>query len=111
MRPRFFLPLLRRFPRSGSVALLLGTLVGCQQRAPHEAVAMRPNILIIYADDLGYGDVSANGQGKIATPNIDALAKSGVRFTNGCATSATCTPSRFALLTGTYPLYDCTAFR
>ncbi|WP_324672770.1 arylsulfatase [Hymenobacter sp. GOD-10R] len=76
----------------------------CQQRTTHETAATtKPNVLIIYADDLGYGDVSANNQGKIATLNIDKLAASGVRFTNGYATSATCTPSRFALLTGTYP--------
>lgn len=83
--------------------LLLSALAGCQQRTTTKAANPRPNILIIYADDLGYGDVSAKGQGKISTPNIDTLAKSGVRFTNGCATSATCTPSRLALLTGTYP--------
>ena len=66
-------------------------------------LAQKPNILIIYADDLGYGDVSAYKQGILKTPNIDNLAKSGRRFTNAYATSATCTPSRFALLTGTYP--------
>lgn len=63
----------------------------------------KPNIIIIYMDDLGVGDVSAYGKGDLQTPNIDKLAMGGVRFTNGYATSATCTPSRFALLTGTYP--------
>jgi len=63
----------------------------------------KPNILIIYADDLGYGDVSAYKNGTLQTPNIDKLAQGGIRFTNGYSTSATCTPSRFALLTGKYP--------
>lgn len=63
----------------------------------------RPNVIIILADDLGCGDVSAYKKGIIKTPNIDKLANGGVRFTNGYATSSTCTPSRFALLTGTYP--------
>jgi len=62
-----------------------------------------PNIIIIYADDLGYGDVSFNGGTELITPNLDKLANGGVRFTNGYATSATCTPSRYALLTGQYP--------
>ena len=62
-----------------------------------------PNIVIIYTDDLGYGDISANGAKHINTPNIDLLASSGLRFTNGYASSATCTPSRYALLTGEYP--------
>ena len=61
-----------------------------------------PNIVLIYTDDLGYGDVSCNGYAAIQTPNIDKLAKNGVRFTNAHATSATCTPSRFSLLTGKY---------
>ena len=61
-----------------------------------------PNILVIYADDLGYGDVSAYGAGSIATPNIDRLAKGGLRFTDAHAAAATCTPSRYALLTGEY---------
>ena len=62
-----------------------------------------PNILIIYADDLGYGDVSAYEMGQLATPNIDKIANNGMRFTKGYASSATCTPSRYALLTGNYP--------
>lgn len=62
-----------------------------------------PNILVILADDLGYGDVSCYGAKHISTPNIDRLAKNGLRFTNGYATSATSTPSRYALLTGMYP--------
>lgn len=63
----------------------------------------RPNIIVIIADDLGRGDVSAYKKGTLQTPNIDKLANGGVRFMNGYATSATCTPSRFALLTGMYP--------
>ena len=62
-----------------------------------------PNIIFIYADDLGYGDVGAYGATELKTPNIDKLAKGGIRFTNGYATSATCTPSRYGLLTGVYP--------
>jgi len=74
-------------------------LVSCQS----EVQAPKPNIIIIYADDLGYGDVSAYGKGKLNTPNIDRLANNGIRFTNGYASSATCSPSRYALMTGTYP--------
>ncbi len=62
----------------------------------------RPNIVLIYTDDVGFGDISCNGTSAVKTPNIDKLAASGVRFTNAHTTSATCTPSRFSLLTGTY---------
>ncbi|WP_139956487.1 sulfatase family protein [Flavicella sediminum] len=62
-----------------------------------------PNIIVIYLDDLGYGDVSCYGATELQTPNIDALANGGVKFTNGYASSATCTPSRYAMLTGMYP--------
>ena len=62
----------------------------------------KPNIIIIYADDLGYGDVSCYGATRISTPNIDRLATRGLRFTNAHSTSSTCTPSRYSLLTGEY---------
>ncbi|MFN8239566.1 MAG: arylsulfatase [Bacteroidales bacterium] len=61
-----------------------------------------PNIVIIYADDLGYGDVSCYGAKRSLTPNIDRLAREGLRFTNAHCTSATSTPSRYSLLTGEY---------
>ena len=64
--------------------------------------ADRPNIVLIYADDLGYGDVSCYAGQRIATPNMDRLAKEGLRFTDAHCTSATCTPSRYAMLTGEY---------
>ncbi|MCM4157011.1 arylsulfatase [Gramella sp. AN32] len=60
-----------------------------------------PNIILIYTDDLGYGDISSYG-GQIPTPHIDNLAKNGLKFTNAYVTAATCTPSRYALLTGEY---------
>jgi arylsulfatase A-like enzyme len=63
----------------------------------------KPNIIIIYLDDLGYGDLSCYGAKALQTPNIDFLGNGGLRFNNGYATSATCTPSRYALLTGVYP--------
>ncbi len=62
----------------------------------------RPNVVLIYADDLGYGDVSAYGARRLKTPNIDRLAHEGLRFTDAHTTAATCTPSRYAMLTGEY---------
>ncbi|MCU0913766.1 MAG: arylsulfatase [Planctomycetes bacterium] len=61
------------------------------------------NIILIYADDLGYGDLGCYGATQVATPHIDRIAREGVRFVNAHSTSATCTPSRYALLTGEYP--------
>ena len=61
------------------------------------------NIVIIYADDLGYGDLSCYGAHRVSTPHVDRLAREGLRFTSAHTTSATCTPSRFALLSGEYP--------
>ncbi|MCB9891409.1 MAG: sulfatase-like hydrolase/transferase [Planctomycetes bacterium] len=61
-----------------------------------------PNVIVILADDLGYGDVSCNGATAIQTPHIDTLAASGLRFTSGYCSASTCTPTRYSLLTGTY---------
>ncbi|MGV3763809.1 sulfatase family protein [Parapedobacter sp.] len=84
-----------------SIALL--AVGACQPAKDGKEASQRPNIVIIYMDDLGYGDVGAYGATALKTPNMDRLAASGMRFTHGYASSATCTPSRFALLTGTYP--------
>ncbi|MGJ8655201.1 MAG: sulfatase family protein [Akkermansiaceae bacterium] len=62
-----------------------------------------PNVVLIFADDLGYGDTGAYGATKLKTPNIDKLAAEGKKFTDAHSSSAVCTPSRFGLLTGTYP--------
>lgn len=64
--------------------------------------AEKPNVIVIMADDLGYGDVSCNGSKTIATPNIDKLAAEGLRFTSGYCSASTCTPTRVSFLTGTY---------
>ncbi len=63
----------------------------------------RPNIVLIYADDIGWGDLGCYGAKVISTPNADRLAREGTRFTSGYCTSATCTPSRYGMLTGEYP--------
>ncbi len=63
----------------------------------------KPNVIIIYADDLGYGDLSCYGAQELNTPNIDALAENGVKFQNAYSCSAVCTPARYGLLTGEYP--------
>jgi arylsulfatase A-like enzyme len=68
-------------------------------RAP---AAESPSIVLIYADDLGYGDVGCYGATRVRTPNIERLAREGVRLTDAHAPSSTCTPSRYALLTGEY---------
>lgn len=80
-------------------------IIACVALACHSAhAASRPNILLILADDLGYGDVQCNNpeRGKIPTPNIDRLASQGMRFTDGHSSSGVCSPSRYTLLTGRY---------
>ncbi|NCG27327.1 MAG: sulfatase-like hydrolase/transferase, partial [Verrucomicrobiales bacterium] len=62
----------------------------------------KPNVVIVYGDDVGYGDIGANGSTKIPTPHIDKIAKEGLLFTDGHCTAATCTPSRYSMLTGLY---------
>ena len=82
---------------TGFTCLLI--LAGCQTQVEPTA---KPNIILIYADDLGYGDVSSYGATAVQTPHIDRIANEGVLFTDAHAPSATCTPSRYALLTGQY---------
>lgn len=84
-----------------ALTVLLITLSCVSKKS--EDPKLKPNIVIIYSDDLGYGDLSCYDSAGVKTPNIDELANGGVRFTNGYATSATCTPSRYSLLTGVYP--------
>lgn len=62
----------------------------------------KPNVIVIMADDLGFGDISCQGATTYETPNIDRLAAEGIRFTSGYCTASTCTPTRFSLLTGGY---------
>ncbi len=76
---------------------------GLNEMQPKTASSDLPNIVLIYADDLGYGDLSCYGATKLKTPHIDRLAKEGRLFTDAHSTSAVCTPSRYALLTGEYP--------
>lgn len=80
-----------------ALALLLA-LFSCSRETDN-----LPNILIIYADDMGFGDLHCqNENSKIPTPNLDRLASEGMRFTDAHSSSGICSPSRFALLTGTY---------
>ena len=67
-----------------------------------ELMGERPNVLLIYADDIGYGDLSCYGTSSVRTPHVDKLASEGIRFTNAHCAAATSTPSRYALLTGEY---------
>ena len=64
----------------------------------------KPNIIVIMADDLGYGDVGAYGAKaeNVKTPNIDKLAEGGIKFTSGYCSASTCTPTRYSFLTGSY---------
>ncbi len=70
--------------------------------APCSSAVVKPNVVIIYGDDVGYGDVGVNGSKMILTPNIDKLAAEGLNFTDGHCSAATCTPSRFSMLTGVH---------
>ncbi len=76
---------------------LIGTLTLSATAAP-----AKPNIIVIMADDLGYGDLSCYGAATFKTPNIDKLAAEGLKFTSGYCSASTCTPTRYSLLTGAY---------
>jgi arylsulfatase A-like enzyme len=82
------------------LGLMLTILEGTPVYAGEQASQRRPNIILITADDLGYGDLSCYGQKNFKTPNLDRLAAEGVRFTQAYAGSTVCAPSRCALMTG-----------
>lgn len=85
-------------------AAVVTSTTGCKQTKEKSAPDLkRPNVIFLYSDDLGIGDLSCYGATKVSTPHIDSLAAQGVLFTNAYATSATSTPSRYGLLTGSYP--------
>lgn len=78
---------------------LIGLMVA---GALHAAAPRAPNVIVIMADDLGYGDLSCYGATEFATPHIDRLAAEGIRFTSGYCSASTCTPTRYSFLTGSY---------
>lgn len=90
--------------RLRNLLLTLAALVplSCHPPTQTPSVQQLPNIVLVYADDLGYGDVGCYGARGVQTPEIDSLAAQGLRFTDAHCTAATCTPSRFSLLTGSY---------
>ncbi|WP_077342214.1 sulfatase family protein [Pseudocolwellia agarivorans] len=96
-----------------SITLSLSSVIltGCNKAAETESEVSKPNIVktndkpnivIFYVDDLGYGDVGSYGAKGVETPNVDELAQNGIRFTDAHSSAATCTPSRYSLLTGEY---------
>ncbi len=92
---------IEKLPYGMLLVLLLTALVSCTQKVGEEKNL--PNILILYADDMGYGDLACqNPHSKIPTPNLDQLANEGMRFSDAHSSSGICTPSRYALLTGRY---------
>jgi arylsulfatase A len=90
------------FPRPTRIATFCGALLAATVACADAPI--RPNIVIILADDLGYGDLSCYGSAVQQTPHLDKLAAEGLRFTDFYMTSPICTPSRVALVTGRYPL-------
>ena len=85
-----------------SVPMMAALMASCAG-GDDDSASKRPNVIVILCDDLGYGDVSAYGSTTISTPNVDSLAHGGVCFNNAYSSSATSTPSRYALMTGMYP--------
>ncbi|WP_422359626.1 sulfatase family protein [Reichenbachiella sp.] len=85
------------------IAILIGSLSclcwSCDHQTKDE---LKPNIIIFYVDDLGYGDLSGYGAKGVSTPNVDRLVNGGLKFTDAHSPAATCTPSRYSLLTGEY---------
>ena len=80
---------------------VLPFLIFCCCATAQKRQLEKPNIIILYVDDLGYGDVGCYGAVGVKTPNIDKLSQTGLKFTDAHSSASTCTPSRFSMLTGT----------
>ena len=99
---------MKSFPTSFTLFLTVGfvfystVLLRAESPSKNSSNVEKPNVIVIMADDLGYGDVSCYGATRISTPNIDRLSSEGMRFTSGYCSASTCTPTRYSLLTGTY---------
>lgn len=89
-------------PAATLLGLLLLLVPGLLTAPARGAAGTPPNVLLLYADDLGYGDIGCYGATRVATPHVDRLAREGLRFTDAHSPAATCTPSRYAMLTGEY---------
>jgi len=98
----------REFLKTVATGIVSTSLLGCtsfgisKKQKFNKKLNNKPNIIVIYADDLGYGDVGCYGATKVQTPNIDRLATQGRMFTDAHSASAVCTPSRYSFLTGQY---------
>ncbi len=86
---------------AGAGAALAARRLGASPSAPR-AAQRNPNVVVILSDNVGYGDLSCYGATHVHTPHIDSLAADGLRFTDAHSDAATCTPSRYAMLTGSY---------
>jgi len=88
-----------------SLTCLCVFLTSCNTKTNKETIKdtkNKPNIILLYVDDLGYGDIGCYGAKGVKTPNLDKMAENGLRFTDAHSAAATCTPSRYSLLTGNY---------
>ena len=94
---------LRRFQSTLSIALCLAVALPCASSAQAEADTVRPNIILVIADDVSWNDIGAYGHPTIRTPVLDDLAANGMRFDNAYLTASSCSPSRASILTGRYP--------
>jgi arylsulfatase A len=91
------------------LSVLFLSLISCTQKSKELKVSqtvglLKPNVVLIFVDDMGYGDLGCYGHPNIKTPNIDNMANEGIRFTSFYAVAPVCTPSRAGLLTGRYPI-------
>ena len=93
---------MKQFARFISFAISVILLLGSCTDNPSETESL-PNIVVVYCDDLGYGDLGCFGNTEIRTPNIDRMARDGIKFSEFYSASPVCSPSRAALLTGRIP--------